>query len=162
MLDKKVSGFSLLELLLAIAIISLIIMMTMRYFTTVRSSQLASSAVQELQTIRSTANTQISEGISVTTQSICDAISSQTICYNTQGSYNFIFPWDAGTGNPGSIVDPVTASGAMVTLQIADIPSLMICQQVALMVKKDLVGDPPECRLRSGSSTYRLILDFAH
>ncbi len=99
------TGFSLLELLLSIGIISLIILMATRYFVTARNAQLVSAAVLQIQGVRAGISSMIAQG--VTTPSIDLLCRSgglpSSYCDSSSTTNTLISPWST-TGNSKDLV----------------------------------------------------------
>jgi prepilin-type N-terminal cleavage/methylation domain-containing protein len=157
---KGLKGFSLLELLLAIAIIGLIILMATRYFTTVKSGQQASSATQEIQGIRSAVSSQLATASgtlaqATLAQNVCNTLSTTGYC-GTDNS--FLFPWDTGktTAGSGTLTYPSTTGGTFTITVVT--PDLSTCQTVLSSVSKDLKNTTmPTC----SASALSLDLSFS-
>lgn len=152
---SSIKGFSLLELLLAIAIIGLIILMATRYFTTVKAGQQASAAIQEVQGIRSAIGTQLAQGTapgSVTIASTCPTLPAS---FCNSGLSKLVMPWDTTDGGSSAIA----ASATSTTITVSGIPTLAACQNILNAFTKDLTGTLPTC---SASAYGSLALEFAN
>ena len=147
---KKLSGFSLLELLLSIAIIGLIILMATRYFTTVKSGQQASAAIQQITAIRAATASQAAQGATT--------ISSATICASLPqnsctAANNLTFPWDtAGSGSSS-----YSYTGPTYTVTVASIPTAAACQSILSAFQSSIISGTPTCTTSAYSS---LVLNF--
>ncbi|MCD6046596.1 MAG: hypothetical protein K0S08_243 [Gammaproteobacteria bacterium] len=129
---KGLKGFSLLELLLAIAIIGLIILMATRYFTTVKSGQQASSAIQQITGIRSVASSQIAQGLTPAYSTICPALPANSC----NGTTALNFAWDSPT--TGTSAFSYTAGNTNYVITINGIPSAVACQNILSGVNNEL------------------------
>jgi prepilin-type N-terminal cleavage/methylation domain-containing protein len=140
---NRCKGFSLLELLLSIAIISLIILMATRYFSTVRSGQQQAAAVQEIQGIRSAVSAIVGANPSVTINvlTLCQNKNIPTSFCSCSGTActaaNLIFPWDSSTG---SATSTVSVSGSTMTIAVASFPDTSACNNVANALGRDVTA----------------------
>lgn len=146
---KKFDGFSLLELLLSIAIIGLIILMATRYFTTVKAGQQGTAAVQQVTAIRAAVNAQSAQGATVSLTSVCNVLPAGS-CNGTTG---FNFAWD---GTSGTSTLDVSALPAY-KLDIQKIPTASACQTILSAFASSITNTTVTC-----PSTYpgALELDF--
>jgi general secretion pathway protein G len=128
-------GFSLLELLLSIAIISLIILMATRYFSTVRSSQKVSDAVSMVQGIRAGATSLYATGgaANVTVANLCT--NKQIPSSYCNGTTSLISPWESGT-SAASTIDGSASSGKF-KITIAGIPDTASCTNLCTALSGD-------------------------
>ena len=139
------NGFSLLELLLSIGIISLIILMATRYFTSARNAQLVSAAVQQIQGIRASASTMLAQGVPFATAStpgvsiklICDSGGLPNGYCDTSGA--LITPWTVGTtgDSTNEVKAPPASTNDIFTLSYA-FPTPQACNATMNSFTRDL------------------------
>lgn len=158
MCKKNLKGFSLLELLLAIAIIGLIILMATRYFTTVKAGQQASSAIQQITGIRSVVSSQIAQGNTPTYSSICTMLPTNTC----NGTSALNFPWDSSTS--GTSTFSYTAGDSNYVITVNGIPTAAACQNILSAMNSQLAtgGTPaPSAQTCTATAFASLALTFS-
>lgn len=116
MLMKKTSigAFSLIEILLVVAFISLILIMATRYFSTTNNAQLTDAAVQQIQGIRSAVSAMSLEGLpfgsdsnyNINIAAMCNA--GRIPSTDCSGS-SLLTPWKQ-TSSDNAVLSPVSTN----------------------------------------------------
>lgn len=147
-------GFSLLELLLSLGIIALIILMATRYFTTARNAQLTTSAVQQIQGIRSATSNMLAQGLTLTSSGAANTgnISLQAIC--TAGllpstycdpKNALITPWTTAGDNTVNYVATPTSTTTDLFKLVYQFPNYQACMAVKNSFTSDLDSANSSC-----------------
>lgn len=131
---RKQTGFSLLELLLSIAIISLIILMATRYFGTVKTNQQVTSAVSMVEGVRAGVTAASAAGVGYTSTStspyaLCSTSKvPKSMCTSTctSSACNLVSPWESTT-SAASNVAPSSGTSTTFDITIAGIPDSASC-----------------------------------
>ena len=150
-------GFSLLELLLSIAIISLIILMATRYFSTVRSNQKVSEGVSMIQGVRSATGSLIASsnpGAGSVAATICaNNLVPAAFCNNGK----LVSPWETTAGNNSDVA--ITTTGYTIT--IAGITDSGSCNNLKTTFSSDVTPGSTSLCAPSGV-IYTLTLAFSN
>lgn len=140
---RQNKGFSLLELLLSIAIISLIILMATRYFTTVRSSQQVTAATQFVQGVRAAASAAVSAGVSPTTMNLCTN-KNVPAAYCNLANTALISPWEIGSTTPISNVAPAAIGNGFI-ITVGGVPDVAACNNLYNTFVNEVSVAPAPC-----------------